>query len=1315
MKRRRIRWGRIAGLTFWLVLTGVVLTGYFVTRRWIREFIRIQVSDSLRNRMNQEVHIGQAGIDFTGPLVWMEDVRWVTRGPRGSTMFANIRRIEIRLWLRPIVKRRIWIRSIELFEPRIQVNYDVRGRANWPDIRTPRGGPGWFQVKLEEIRVRNLTFFLKHDGIPLMLGLMKVDARFRPQAGTHHMVGMLRIGQGLLQVHDYNPWRFKGGIQSRLSLKGPEFDAAHLYGNGFHLWGTGRVVGYGSPYIDLTLVASVDNRVIQQVHSISFRVQGQGNGIVHYDGDFSIFRMLGWVKSQPYRMGRLVFDQVAGPIHMTQHRLILDGLHGVLNKGEVQGDFLIDPLFGISRFNLTVAGKQIDGNEFGRMWGLKKIHHITSFDGMTAITWRENRFDHLLGWTVVRANAPPGVLNQGDNEWPPSYRVERAYPVDLDFRGELDGFRYRYALASGRIGNLEGRVEGRIDFDGGLDVKVEGRTTRIGEVDTYYHQWLWNLEPEMRSHMEMWEFEGEGAFKGRASHRVQDIALDGQFQGRHMKYLDVFWGDITTNVRYWHNIFQFAHASITDGDYRIDTEQTYIYLGQVGYKIDGDTYSELKFLGYPVERVLAPTPLGFLPLRGVMRGLLTVRGNYQQVDLLGDLNLLSGTIFNIPLDYGMLRFSYVNFLFQAELGKAAFKGGLLQFMGRWNRMDGRFDDFRVDVDDFPLDSIGLLQDNGFKGELTLNAVLNGSYVSPQGYLHGHITDVSWKDYELGDFVLRNLDDRFGIGLWLFQDKGLVAKASLDVDLGRKQTRGEWIADRLTIKPWSDIMFTGNGVMTGMVNTEGRPIISVTMNQGQLSLQGSTLVLARATTWNWNENELEITPTEWRFGERTLHLSGRVAYQERVWKPEIKVQGDFDLSVLTPFMGGISLDGLLHLDTFLTLDEHIPRLEGSFTVTRGRLDRKGWPFSLRDLKVQSLVQGDIWEFSQLSARIGGGIVNGSGRMVWPAKRARPEFFQFNFSGENIQYPFANKGFLRADGRGTLSGVGERLMLTANLDVDEGELHWIWRGWQGLNLSQAPPSSRYPLGGKGNPLPLENLELNVATRVSTPLPLSFTFGSMGLKTRVTWNIRTTGAAKSPGFIGVINFHGGTLNFLNRIFNLTQGQVQFVNPLEIRPVLRFQAETQIQNYIIQLTISGSLPQPMVQLTSDPALPPSTILNLLGGQVYEPGQQREEATGFYTSFGSHFLLTFLTSPLASPAQKVLGIERLSLDFWQLGPEAQPVPRLTLGKSVSDRLNMTYSIGLAAIQNQIWLIEYSLNEALRLLVTRDEEGFWGLDVFWRK
>jgi len=180
----------------------------------------------------------------------------------------------------------------------------------------------------------------------------------------------------------------------------------------------------------------------------------------------------------------------------------------------------------------------------------------------------------------------------------------------------------------------------------------------------------------------------------------------------------------------------------------------------------------------------------------------------------------------------------------------------------------------------------------------------------------------------------------------------------------------------------------------------------------------------------------------------------------------------------------------------------------------------------------------------------------------------------------------KGGLRLEGnlegselRGniTLDPTTVRLPKKVPADLAQIEVHEI-------NTKTPPPSQDDKTSNF-----LLDLDLKVA------IPARMTVEGRGLESEWTGNLHIGGNHVQPVISGEMNLLRGKFDFLDRTFDLAKGTVSLNGENPPNPFLEVLGETQIQENLIQVRISGPLRDFRLSLNSVPALPQDELLSMI------------------------------------------------------------------------------------------------------------------------
>ncbi len=177
---------------------------------------------------------------------------------------------------------------------------------------------------------------------------------------------------------------------------------------------------------------------------------------------------------------------------------------------------------------------------------------------------------------------------------------------------------------------------------------------------------------------------------------------------------------------------------------------------------------------------------------------------------------------------------------------------------------------------------------------------------------------------------------------------------------------------------------------------------------------------------------------------------------------------------------------------------------------------------------------------------------------------------------------------------------------------------------------------------------------------------------------WNsrIKVSGTGDDPRLAGEVTLKKGKLEFADKEFTLTQGVVTLNGGREVDPRLLIRAQRQTPVATAIITISGPASDPLITLSSEPALSQDAILaQLLFGK--NPGEltpvelfQLGQALASLSSGGGGGF------DILGRAQAALGLDVLEVGA-DLGDETSgPSVNVTVGKYVTDKVYVGVSQG---------------------------------------
>jgi translocation and assembly module TamB len=183
-----------------------------------------------------------------------------------------------------------------------------------------------------------------------------------------------------------------------------------------------------------------------------------------------------------------------------------------------------------------------------------------------------------------------------------------------------------------------------------------------------------------------------------------------------------------------------------------------------------------------------------------------------------------------------------------------------------------------------------------------------------------------------------------------------------------------------------------------------------------------------------------------------------------------------------------------------------------------------------------------------------------------------------------------------------------------------------------------------------------------------------------------------------------------------------VSFYNPNKIEPILNLSMVTKARGVEVTLNVSGPVNNMNLSYQSDPPLPFSEIVGLLAAgksptsdAVLLAQQPATPPQNFQQMGESALLSQAVANPISGQLQRVFGVSQLKIDPTFTSGSELPQARLTLQQQIASGLTFTYITNLTRTDSQIVRVEWALNPQWSLIATREENGLFGVDFFYKR
>nr|WP_281502379.1 translocation/assembly module TamB domain-containing protein [Alcanivorax sp. S6407] len=393
-----------------------------------------------------------------------------------------------------------------------------------------------------------------------------------------------------------------------------------------------------------------------------------------------------------------------------------------------------------------------------------------------------------------------------------------------------------------------------------------------------------------------------------------------------------------------------------------------------------------------------------------------------------------------------------------------------------------------------------------------------------------------------------------------------------------------------------------------------------------------------------------------------------------------------------------VSGTLNGDIQLGGSPREPLIEGAVNLRDGNalIPALGSSISDMNLTLQGSPQGRLAVDGQ--ARMGIGTLKVSGYLDpgdWPPA------LRLHFSGQQLLVADRPDARVWVSPDLTLAGDLQGLMLSGQLQIPQADIHPEQLPEGAITVSedqvlvheQADAGQQLPLG--------MNVTVILGDKVN--------FNGFGLNAKLGGKLQILQEPHQPPQLnGELIVLEGRYRAYGQNLAISDGQLIFQGPPD-NPGLDIRAYRKIPSEAITVGVQlgGTLQSPEATLYSEPAMEPSQIMSyLLTGRPLEGGTQSD------ANRIAQALAVYGLEKGSGVTEKIgdkLGVDEITVGSdWETEDAA-----LMLGKQLSDRLYLTYAIGLFDAVSTV-MLRYTLTRSLHLEARSSSEAN-SLDLIWEK
>ena len=1358
MSRRRRFLLRFTG-AFAALLLILLVWGYFtLDSEWFFDQVRTRLIATVENATGGRVEIG--GFRFDRSHFTAEVKRFVLHGtePAGKPPLFEASSVKVGLKLISLLKPNVDILSLDVAAPHVYLVIGPDGRTNVPEPKIKSTGKS---NPLQSILDLAIDRFRLHDGVFEVEAQSRIPLDF---AGRNLAIqlaydtlgpkykGTLHVAPLNIRYSDYDAQPFTVNLGITIDRSRIAIDSGRLATSDTTVDVRGALEDLPNPHAAFEYVARASLADISRI----FRVPElrRGSGISAGTGTW-----------RPGELG----------LHGDLHGSGVEYLDNTVHLAGFRADGTVDIGGGIVNARGTrVSGFYVRGDKREPAEG--RVEHVeihsrdldfrgialTVLGGTFTGQGRVRELEHyFVDGEIAGVQAARTVAMYSPEKLPwdalvyGAVRVQGSFhqPLDLKAGGELTlSPAASGAPVNGRISAAwEARTQtldlgqsavslphSRAEFSGaiGAQLKVHLESRDLSDILPALGQSATDVPVKLNN--------GSAVFDGTVTGNMAALRVAGHLRATNVVYSDQAADTVESDVVAAPNLVRFQNATVSRGALRAQVQGSLV-LSEWKTTDAAPVAGTVTVAAGPLADVLAIAGAKNLDATGTLNVTAYLTGTVGAPRFEGDFEVSRGAFMGEPFDRITAHAAYSGR--RVDLRQAQITAGPkhVQVSANYEHAADHLDQgrlrFDVSTNSMPLTSIRSLQleREDLKGTFLAKAdgelQIDAASKTPVRILSLN-SDITGTGLELADQPV-------GDAHLTARSEGAVLRTHLESTTAGAEVRGDgaWRLEgeypgsatisfakldlnnlRAWISPQGPERVVGSA--DGEVRLQG-PALNWKAMQAELRIP--RLEIGPAPNSNLASAPLRVTnqgPLVARYANSVLAvesvhlvgrgtdltLGGRVLIDQK--QPlDLRVEGHADLGFLGDFVTDVVAKGTVATSA---------TVRGSFSDPQilGRLEFQNASFSVVDLPNGISNATGVVAFNKdratiqsLNGETGGGKIDLSGFVQYGG--GGPLVFRLRAQAREVRvrYPEgvstvanASLNLTGTEEASTLSGVITILRTGVNLQSDFSSV--LAKSAEPVRTPSAQPGL---LGGM-------SFDVQVETAPETQFETSLTEGI-----QAEANLRLRGTLTNPAVLGRITISQGKLQFFGTQYSVSQGTINFYNPIKVEPILNIDLETKARGIDITLSVVGPLNKLTLTPRSDPPLQFSEIVALLAQgrtPTSDPSlmrQQTEAPQTFQQAGASALLGSAIANPVAGRLQRFFGVSKLRIDPSLSGVENNPQARLTLEQQVTPNVTFTYITNVTTSNPQVVRVEWAVSKQWSIVALREENGLLGLDFFYKK
>ncbi len=1311
----------LAGLVLLLFVSAILVA----RSDWFAEQVRQRIVLEVEQATGGRAEIGEFRFDWKRlRAVVRPFVLHGKEGPGEAPLF-RADSIEVGLRIVSLLRRDIDIASLTVSVPRVRVIVYPDGTSNLPQpmaARKPRRPvEEILALAIGTFRVENGLVEVAARQIPIDARGENLNVRMVYESGVPRYSGEVSFRKLQLASAAIKPVALSASLSLTVEADRLLIRAANVSTGKSSAQATGTVENLTAPRCSLSFSAKLSLAELQTIAKLAAAVQGVMNlsGKLSYAGpaDYAVT-----ARASSAGVALRLDGGGATNIRFTS------GVEA--RPGTVEFRDLSAGVFGGSfsgradlrdgrRFRLAGDLKDASLTEIARLRGIEKGDWGGSVSGPLEIEGA------LTGSKTsgVKANAKLAVKATASKE-----------PVDGLIEVSFDQSAGTLELGDSYLATPSSRLR----FRGALErrLQVEAESTNLN--DTLQVASL--LSAHLPKSLPVALKGGSAKFSGTLQGKLEAPQASGHLAVSKLEWNRRLVDRLDSDVSLSQSSFRADNLTAQEGTARLEGSG-HVELSNWEPSRTGEIQGAFTLRGLALEKELPKAAMN-IPVRGTASGEFRIAGSIGAPEVTGQLALTKAEAFRQRLDQAVAQFRYAGNSvsldsFQLSSGTARVHGSAVytHVARDWQSGDLRFE---LSSQAIPLAQI---RDVGLPPEVDgiLDLQLRGTAsIRGEPVLTGLWGNVALRSVAVGKLpvgrLVASVDTQArALTLKLVGDMtGAAITGQVQCQLqGKYPLQGEVSFTGLALSalwPWLTPL-TGGAARPLEASAEGKVALTGSLLEASawkarvemqrleilpppdLKPQGLGLRNVGPVVLAVSRKEIRVESARFTGPDTSLEASGRIGFDPRTSTYDFRVRGSVNLAVLHNFEPNLTASGESTLDATIRGPLSKPELYGQLDLRKGSFYLSGIPNGIDNVNGVVLLSRDRATVNNVTAETGGGKLALSGFVGFGGGRLT---YRLQAAAKQVRVRYPQGVSTTVDAAVNLTGTATHSVLSGGVTVLRSAVS------PGIDLAALGTRSSQPIAAPSseNEL-LRGMQFDVRV-VSAPNARFET--SLTRDIQAEADLRLRGTPYKPILLGRMVVNHGEVEFFGTRYTITRGEVSFLNPARLEPVVNWDLDTRVRGIDVTMNFSGPLDQRLrATYRSDPPLQPAEIVALLAvGETpssdnSQLGLQSEQLLNSPQLGASSLLGQALAQPVTGRLQRLFGVSRIQINPRVTGLGNNPEAQLTLEQQISRDITFTYVTSLAQEQQQLVRVEWNVSRQWSVLAVREANGLFGIEFQFKK